>query len=450
MLPKVEDLGRDGFPYLESAKSRIELQLRESIKRAFGEKSPEYQTHRQLKLAIGPTTEHARSVATVKQLIASLEEKKLELQGGKPSASEASPPPAASPTPRPELTLVPPQAPATTTTEPPPAAVETQPQTITAQPAKASSAPPATPSVSTTPPHDPVQPMATPSPVQQVERPQAAVPKPKAEPIAPDQVSALFRPHETGSVAPIAVPPPQPITAAAASVMTPAVDPTAARTTEEPSPLSAPQEIPMPTQPTSVQQPPVHSSSQPISSTTQEIPVPLQSIEPNSALPTPTITPHESAPQAVDHLELCRRLCLRFHAIARQLKLRGEYRPTLAIEDEIDVQDLLHALLRVQFDDIGTDEWTPSYSHDAPRTTYLLDHDRMAVIVKKTRAGLTAKDLAEQLRLDIEHYRTREHCTALFCFVYDPEGRIGNPRGLEHDLATVSDSFTVDVLVAPK
>jgi hypothetical protein len=34
--------------------------------------------------------------------------------------------------------------------------------------------------------------------------------------------------------------------------------------------------------------------------------------------------------------------------------------------------------------------------------------------------------------------------------VYDPEGRIGNPRGLEQDLATTSEHFTIDILVAPK
>jgi len=36
------------------------------------------------------------------------------------------------------------------------------------------------------------------------------------------------------------------------------------------------------------------------------------------------------------------------------------------------------------------------------------------------------------------------------CFIYDPEGRIGNPRALETSLTTVSDSLTIDVLVAPK
>ena len=143
-------------------------------------------------------------------------------------------------------------------------------------------------------------------------------------------------------------------------------------------------------------------------------------------------------------------LCQRFHFVARQLRLRGEYRSTLNVEDEFDVQDLLHALLRLQFDDISTEEWTPSYSNGTPRTTFLLNQDRLALVVKKTRPGLSVKDLADQLRVDIDRYRTRGRCTNLFCFIYDPEGRIGNPRGLESELASTSEHFTVDVLVAPK
>jgi len=120
------------------------------------------------------------------------------------------------------------------------------------------------------------------------------------------------------------------------------------------------------------------------------------------------------------------------------------------VEDEFDVQDLLHALLRIQFDDIGTDEWSPSYAGGAPRTTFLLNDGRLAVIVKKTRPGLTAKDLTEQLRVDAERYRSHDRCTTLLCFIYDPEGRIGNPRSLETNLTTVSDSFAIDALVSPK
>jgi hypothetical protein len=143
-------------------------------------------------------------------------------------------------------------------------------------------------------------------------------------------------------------------------------------------------------------------------------------------------------------------LCCRFHSVARQLRLRGEYRATLSVEDEFDAQDLLHALLRIQFDNIDTDEWTPSYSSGTPRTTLLLNDGRLAVVVKKTRPGLNAKDLSDQLQIDAERYRSHGRCATLLCFMYDPEGRIGNPRGLEASLASVSKSFVIDVLVAPK
>lgn len=148
--------------------------------------------------------------------------------------------------------------------------------------------------------------------------------------------------------------------------------------------------------------------------------------------------------------ELVRTLCYRFHSVARQLRLRGEYRATLSVEDEIDVQDLLHALLRIQFDDIDTEEWTPSYAEGAPRTTFLLNDNQLAVLVKKTRNGLTAKDLTEQLRIDTERYLTKSRCTSLLCFIYDPDGRIGNPKAFETALTTVNGSLTIDVLIAPK
>ena len=182
-------------------------------------------------------------------------------------------------------------------------------------------------------------------------------------------------------------------------------------------------------------------------------PVPAQ-LQPTPAMQQIDSSYQEPAPPppqaGSDPIELVKTLCSRFHSVARQLRLRGEYRATLSVEDEIDAQDLLHALLRIQFDDIAMDEWTPSYSSAAPRTTFLLNDSRLAVIVKKTRPGLSAKDLTDQLRIDAERYRSHDRCATLLCFIYDPEGRIGNPRGLETNLTSVSDSFVIEVLVAPK
>jgi REase_DpnII-MboI len=438
ILPKVEDLGRDGFPYLEGTRTRTELQIRECIKRAFGEKSPEFQSNRHLKLAIGPTGEPNQTVTLIKNLIGTLEDKKLELQGLKPSPSEDSQADS-TPTARSKMTLVPPTAPTAKVTETPLPSVTPPPITAPTPPDTSVGTGKVPAASSTIPAPAPPSPLP---PLQHRETAQAAMAVPKPQSISPEEVSSLFRPHETGSVTPLVIQTQRP-----ANVSPPASSPPRHSMTQD-VPVPPPPVQAHPASPPSTGQP---ASSPPRHSMTQEVPVPPPPLVQQQPVPSvPTSAAADSLPRAVNPLDLCRRLCHRFHAIARQLRLRGEYRATVAIEDEIDVQDLLHALLRVQFDNIGTDEWTPRYSSDAPRTTFLLDQDRLAVVVKKTRAGLSAKDLAEQLRLDIERYRTRERCTALFCFVYDPEGRIGNPRGLEQDLATVSDHFTVDVLVAPK
>lgn len=131
-------------------------------------------------------------------------------------------------------------------------------------------------------------------------------------------------------------------------------------------------------------------------------------------------------------------ICDRFHMIARQLLQRRESRATLEINDEYDVQDLLHALLRLYFDDIRPEEWTPSYGGGSSRMDFLLKGHDIVVEAKMTRKGLTAKEVSEQLIIDAAKYRQHPECKTLVCLVYDPNGLIKNPRGVERDLAKLS------------
>lgn len=82
---------------------------------------------------------------------------------------------------------------------------------------------------------------------------------------------------------------------------------------------------------------------------------------------SPDLGERSSASDALSTLEL---ICRRFHAVTRQLRLRRSGRPTLNVEDEYDAQDLLHALLRLHFDDIRLEEWTPSYAGGAARMDF--------------------------------------------------------------------------------
>ena len=138
----------------------------------------------------------------------------------------------------------------------------------------------------------------------------------------------------------------------------------------------------------------------------------------------------------------------RFHKVARQLRSRYDGRPTLEIEDEYDTQDLLNALLQLYFDDIRKEEWTPSYAGGSSRQDFLLKAEKVVLEVKKTRASMKDKDLGEQLIVDIEKYQSHPDCKFLVCFVYDPEGRLGNPRGITNDLNMRHKGFA-EVIIKP-
>ena len=139
-----------------------------------------------------------------------------------------------------------------------------------------------------------------------------------------------------------------------------------------------------------------------------------------------------------DALDALLRILSRFHRVVRQLRDRHDSRPTLEIEDEYDIQDLLHALLVLEFDDIRREEWTPSYAGGSARMDFLLKDPEIVVEAKKTRSGLGAKEVGEQLLVDIAKYKKHPNCKTLVCFVYDPEGRVGNASGLCKDLEKCS------------
>jgi hypothetical protein len=150
-------------------------------------------------------------------------------------------------------------------------------------------------------------------------------------------------------------------------------------------------------------------------------------------------------PQAEERLP---RILDRFHGVARQLRDRHQKRGTLEVEDEYDVQDLLHALLRLDFDDIRSEEWTPSYAGASARMDFLLKQERIVLEVKKTRKGLGPRQIGDELLVDIERYRSHQDCSRLFCFVYDPDGWISNPAAIESDL-TRDEPIPVRVIVRP-
>lgn len=140
----------------------------------------------------------------------------------------------------------------------------------------------------------------------------------------------------------------------------------------------------------------------------------------------------------------------RFHRFARQLKVRHQTRPTIPIDDEYDVQDLVHAILKLFFNDVRAEECTPSYAGGSSRIDFLIKSENIGIEIKKTRPNLRDKEIGEQLIIDKERYKSHHNCRTLICFVYDPDEQIVNPDGLANDLTEENEDMSVFVVISPK
>ena len=70
--------------------------------------------------------------------------------------------------------------------------------------------------------------------------------------------------------------------------------------------------------------------------------------------------------------------------------------------------------------------------------------------VKMARPGRDNKKIAEELIVDAAKYRGHPGCRILVCMIYDPEGVVRNPRGVEGDLNRLSDKqLRVVAIIVP-
>jgi hypothetical protein len=138
-----------------------------------------------------------------------------------------------------------------------------------------------------------------------------------------------------------------------------------------------------------------------------------------------------------------------FHRVVVKLRDRRTGREPLLIKDEYDVQYVVAALLETRFDDVRPEDWIPTYAGGAKRVDFFLKNESVFFETKMTRDGLTDAKVGDELIIDIAHYQHSADCKALVCFVYDPDHRLKNPRGLETDLSKQHDNLSVSVIVRP-
>ncbi|WP_296228699.1 hypothetical protein [Ralstonia sp. UBA689] len=92
----------------------------------------------------------------------------------------------------------------------------------------------------------------------------------------------------------------------------------------------------------------------------------------------------------------------------------------------------------IPFDDVRPEEWTPSYAGGASRVDFLLPEIEAVVEIKKMRSGLSARQLGEQLIVDIARYK--KHPT---CEIAAPNGRSYTPASIKSEICTAARAESV-------
>jgi hypothetical protein len=139
----------------------------------------------------------------------------------------------------------------------------------------------------------------------------------------------------------------------------------------------------------------------------------------------------------------------RLPAVSRTIKKMNRWasRDTLEIMDEYDVQDLLHGVLHLDFDDIRPEVWCPNYAGTNTRTDFLLPAENILIEAKHTKNAKAQTTITEELIIDIARYKTYPGVKHMICAIWDTGHHLKNPVALKTDLEKHNAGFVTVVVM---
>jgi hypothetical protein len=142
-----------------------------------------------------------------------------------------------------------------------------------------------------------------------------------------------------------------------------------------------------------------------------------------------------------------------FPRFIRQMHVRHDNRGQIIpkINDEYDVQDIIHALLMLFFDDVRAEDPIPNIAGASSRIDFFLEEEKIGIEIKIANTNHRSKKIGEEIADDILKYKKRNDINYLFFFIYDPEFMIDNPIGFEKDINKCStNNLQIKTIVSPQ
>ncbi|MCM0622454.1 hypothetical protein [Nocardioides bruguierae] len=137
----------------------------------------------------------------------------------------------------------------------------------------------------------------------------------------------------------------------------------------------------------------------------------------------------------LDAVQLILTLAERFLLVQRRLRKHPHGGGAgVPFNNEYDDQFLLRALLAQFFDDVRAEDYTPSYAGSNSRIDFVIPGYGLAIELKHASSSLTDAKVGEQLAVDRDRYQKHSDVRHLIVLVFDHDGHIEEPRGIEADL----------------
>ncbi len=143
------------------------------------------------------------------------------------------------------------------------------------------------------------------------------------------------------------------------------------------------------------------------------------------------------------------RLCSRFPRVLAQLRAVDQAGFAREPLDEAALGGLMHALLLIDHEDVRPFLQEGADGETAADAGLLLKIERILFVPRVATAAMAAVELERRIALDVETCRQSLECRTLVVFVYDPTGRIADPRGFEQRMSGERTGVTVRAIVAP-
>ena len=132
--------------------------------------------------------------------------------------------------------------------------------------------------------------------------------------------------------------------------------------------------------------------------------------------------------------EILRQIINSAHLSVRALQDRRGGRPDFAIEEERDIHDLLYALLKPVFPESRVEEYTEKHAEKSKKIDIIVPEISTGIEVKYTHSPSQARDLGDELKIDIESYHVHENCNNMIAVIWDSERHIEDRHNFKNDL----------------